>query len=229
MIPVGQRQDVVAEVRPELAADEAGDGTVRATGRGRRERHEPVATRDVVLPSAPRDRVALTHQEASAEVLGRRRIRDADRAVEHPERDLSPAVRHVEQQPAVAARRIERLQHVEVRPRFDATVAIPWRQTDVGDVALHRIRGIEREPDDPGDLLVGADISERSPPEDDLARVNLERRHGDGVLSLMMSAHLAVTYGHNACAPRDAIPRPSASLQWLSAPNSARHDHRRRV
>ena len=53
--------------------------------------------RHVVLPADPGDRPAVPHQKAVAEVLGRRGIGHAHRAVEHAERDLAAPVGHVEQ------------------------------------------------------------------------------------------------------------------------------------
>src|SRR2546426_6719409 len=50
--------------------------------------HEPVATRDVVLPAAPGDRVAVTHEEAVAEVVRGGRVRYAGRRSEEHTSEL---------------------------------------------------------------------------------------------------------------------------------------------
>ena len=73
---------------------------VTPRARGHVQRHQAVLPRHVGLPADPRHGVAVAHQEAVAEVLGRRRVGHADGAVEHAERDLAPAVGDVEQQRA---------------------------------------------------------------------------------------------------------------------------------
>src|SRR5450759_2126414 len=173
VIAISQRQCVHARVRPKLAASESRD-TFRARNI---ERDKAVLTRHVRLPADPRDRVAMTHQEAVAEIGGRAGIGDARRAVEHAERDLAAAVGHVEQQPPLALARINGLQQIKVGRELDASLGVLLREPDVSDLPMQRMSGIGGEADHPRDLFIGAGIAEGFSAENHFAFLDIETRH----------------------------------------------------
>src|SRR5207247_9392359 len=95
VVAVGERQGRDASVRSPLAAHQPRDRGAVLARRRPGEGHEPVAARDVVLPAAPGDRVAVTHEEAVAEVVRGGRVRYAGRAVEERGGALGAGVRDV--------------------------------------------------------------------------------------------------------------------------------------
>ena len=107
VIAVGHRQGVDTGVRSPFAEHRTADQSVLAPRHRHRERQQTVLARHVVLPAAPGHRVPVPHQEPITEVLRGRRVGYADRAVEHPERDLPTAVGNVEQESPLAARGID--------------------------------------------------------------------------------------------------------------------------
>ena len=173
VIAIGQRQCVHARIRPKLAASKSRD-TIRARNI---ERDKAVLTRHVRLPANPRDRVAMTHQEAVSEIGGRAGIGDAQRAIEHAERDLAAAVGHIEQQPPVALARSDGLQQIKVGRELDASLGVLLREPDVSDLPMQRMSGIGGEADRPGDLLIGAGIAKGFPAENHFAFLDIETRH----------------------------------------------------
>jgi hypothetical protein len=173
VIAVGERQHVRRRVGPELATHEPAD----PSGPRHVERHHAVPARHVVLPADPRHREALTHQKTVAEVLGRRGVRHAHRAVEHAEGHLAPTVGDVEQQAAVPTRGIGRAQQVKVALELDPTVGAARRQRKIGDRGVQVMRGIDGDSQRPGELLLGAGGTERMTVEDERARVEVERGH----------------------------------------------------
>ena len=181
VVSVGHRQGLDARVGPPLAEHRTADRPVVAAGHRHGEREETILARDVVLPAAPRDRVAVPHQEPVAELLRARRVGHADGAVEHPQRDLAAAVRDVEKEPAVAARRIDGPQQIEVRGGLDEPGAVARRQGQIRDGLVRLVAGIDAQAQDTDDLLVGARFTERPALQDDRAPRDLERRHGHGM------------------------------------------------
>src|SRR3989454_2547787 len=140
--------------------------------------HEPVATRDVVLPAAPGDRVAVTHEEAVAEVVRGGRVRYAGRAVEEPERHLAAAVRDVEEEAAVSARGVRRSQQVEVGPELHVASGVRRGEAEVGDGVIRRVRSVHRESNDARELLVRPRGAERVAVEHDRALRDLDADDG---------------------------------------------------
>ena len=122
----------------------------------------------------------MTHQEAVAEVRLRGRILHADGAVEHAERDLAAAVRHVEQQRAVAAAGIDRPQQVEVRRALDEPLGVARSSVEVGDLLVELVRGVDREAQHAGDLLVCAGRAEGATGEHGLTLLDVEADDGHG-------------------------------------------------
>src|SRR4030095_10260092 len=145
-----------------LAEHRTADRSVVTARHRDRERQQPVLARNVVLPAAPRDRVAWAHEKAVTEVLGGRRVGDSNRTVEHAERDLSAAVGNVEQEPAITARGIDGPQQIEVRGGLAQAIGSARRQRDIRDRLVRGVRRIDAEAEDADDLLVGAGLTERT-------------------------------------------------------------------
>jgi hypothetical protein len=120
----------------------------------------------------------VPHQETVAEVLRGRRVGHADRAVEHPERDLPTAVGNVEQESPLAARGIDGPQQIEICGGLHQPLGAPRRQPDVRDGPVRRVCWIEAEAKHPDDLLVRARRTERPAVQDGRAAGDLERPHG---------------------------------------------------
>ena len=178
VIAVGHRQGRDARVGPPLAGDRPADGPVPVPRRRHREGHQPVLPRDVVLPAAPPDRVAPAHEEAVAEVLGRRRVGHPWRAVEHAERDLAAAIRDVEEEAAVAARRIAGPQDIEIRVALDQTRGAAGCCRQIGDGLVRRVRRMDAEAEHAHDLFVRAGRPEWTTVEHRRTLRDLERGHG---------------------------------------------------
>lgn len=126
--------------------------------------------RYVVLPAAPRDRVALPEQPAVpgaelADHAGRRRD------IERTRRDAIAAIEDVEEEPTVAPRRVDRPQDREVCRAGDASFAVGGRECDVRDHPVRRRGRIEGEVGRPAQQLVRAGIAERAPAVEWLRRV----------------------------------------------------------
>ena len=205
VVAVGEGQRGDAAVRPPLAQERARDRAGVTAGRRHREGHEAVLARDVVLPAAPRHRVAVAHEKAVAEILGRRRIGHAHRAVEHPERHLAAAVGHVEEEPAVAARGVPRPQHVEVRFALDQTRRVARGQGEIGDGLVRRVSRVDADAEDPRDLLVGARVTEGAAVEHRRTLCDPERCHGHRIDSSCGRVSAAASRGRrrhrSACRP----------------------------
>ncbi len=162
VVAVGHRQRLDTGVRPPLAADRSADRPVSAAHRRDRQGHEPVASRDVVLPTAPCDRVAPAHEKTVAEVLRSRRVGHSRRAVEQSKRDLAAAVRNVEEEPAVAARRVLGPQQIKIGFALDQSRGGPRRRGEVGDGLVCRVHRIDADAEHAHDLLVRAGRPERT-------------------------------------------------------------------
>jgi hypothetical protein len=71
------------------------------------------------------------------------------------------AVGDLEQQRAVAARRVDGLEHEQIRGEVDALVGRAWREIQVGNRQVARVRRIDGELDAAGETLVRAGAAER--------------------------------------------------------------------
>ncbi len=125
------------------------------------ERHKPVATRYIELPSDPHKGVALAHQEAVAEIGFAGGIGHLRSAVELLDDILAPTIEDIEQCDAVAACRVFRRNHVEIGRKGHTSRGIAGGLVDIDDGDVAGMRGIDRKVDLTNDLLVGPDRAKR--------------------------------------------------------------------
>jgi len=111
----------------------------RATSRlrvGDMDAHKPIDCRDVMLPTAPHDSVAMAHQKPISAIERHTGGDGPCDAIEHRERQPVASVYHVEQQAAAAAFRVLGSQDPHICSKSDTTIAIARRKIEVGNATV---------------------------------------------------------------------------------------------
>jgi hypothetical protein len=105
--------------------------------------HKPVDCRDVMLPTAPYDNVAMAHQKSISAIERRTGGDRSWNAIEHRERQAVASVYHVEQQAMVAAPGILRNQDPQICSEPDAAIAVTRHKIDVSDAPVAGVARVD--------------------------------------------------------------------------------------
>ena len=145
----------------DLHTNRSGDGPpVYDRLRGGQPEQAGRAARDIPLPAAPGDCPAVAKEVPVAHGDQIRRREGRDRVVEEPEGRHAPAVEDVEKEPTGPPRGVNGLEDAEIGVEANEPIRAPFRQRQIDDLAVRRVRRVDSEVRDAFDAFVRSGVAE---------------------------------------------------------------------